>query len=74
MKRAEGYYKRYCDRRVAAGNCVRCGKPRGASKRWCDDCLRKIREYNRARLGHSPKVAGKVGRPLLTPEEKTNAS
>ncbi len=53
-------------KQMAEGRCAQCGAPRHpASKTMCLRCAARARKRNRARLGHSPKRPGAVGRPLV---------
>lgn len=57
------------ERRVAAGLCKRCGKPRGESPRYCPACVKKNRDEGRERMRRKSKCEpwrpGKAGRPPI---------
>jgi hypothetical protein len=57
-------------RRVLAGFCRNCGKPRNHYKVYCDDCSVRTREASRLRTGCRPRVKGGGGRPTKDSSEQ----
>jgi hypothetical protein len=48
--------RKWQERQLHDGKCVQCGKPRGESKRLCDECLDKDLDRRRAKRGvESPR-------------------
>jgi hypothetical protein len=55
--------KEWKARRVAAGLCIECGKPRYHAAVRCNDCAARARIRMRIRKGCQPWQPGKRGRP-----------
>ncbi len=56
--------REYQLRKVAAGLCQICAKPRNLYKNECDECREKARELARKRKGFKPKREGFPGRNI----------
>lgn len=54
---------RWQAKRISAGKCGQCGKPRNLYALLCDECAEKVRIANRHRSGSKPWKNGGRGRP-----------